>query len=226
MLNLALIAHCRKTGNIGALAFADRRAVGSRLVRVHPALGVCASLGVPNPMHLDWSFRALQKNITPEEAIITSLNQDKQRQYRQVMLIDRDGITAVRTGKKAPFRSQQHVGDHFAAGGTGLRTEDGLTHLVSGYEQTERSDLPLENRLLGALEEASFQGVFPKSEPQSASILVYGRDSYPLVDLRADCSDQPAKDLRRLVDRFHEEVRTGRLSLPSRQDLGGLHGVL
>jgi len=35
MLNLALIAHCPQTGNIGGLAYADRRAIGSRLLRVH-----------------------------------------------------------------------------------------------------------------------------------------------------------------------------------------------
>ena len=221
LLNLALIAHCENTGNIGALAFADRRAVGSRLVRVHPGYGVCASLGVPNPLHLDWCFKALQKNITPEEALITALNKDPERAHRQVMLIDREGIAAVRTGKKAPFRSRHFVEDHFAAGGTGLRTENGLDAFVSGYQQTKTSDLPLENRLLAALEEAAFHGVCPKSEPQSASVLVYGQESYPLVDLRVDCSDRPVKELRRLVDQFHDEVGKGRLSFPSREDFGG-----
>lgn len=220
MLNLALIAHCEKTRNIGAMAYGDRRAIGSRLIRVHPTWGVAASLGVVNPLHLDWCFKALQKKITPEEALITSLNKDPEAQFRQVLLIDREGISAARTGKRAPVRSSHYSGPHYAAGGTGLKTTGAIKAMVSGFLQTKASDLPLENRLLGALEEAELQGACVRSEPQSASLIVFGQESYPLVDLRIDCSDRPIKAMRRLVDRFHDEVRRGNLDLPLRTDFG------
>lgn len=220
MLNLALIAHCPKTGNIGGLAYADRRAIGSRMLRVHHAEGVAACLGVINPLHFDWCFRALQKNITPEEALITSRLKDPEVQYRQLLLIDREGISAVRTGKKVPAQSDQIAGPNFAAGGTGLRQADTVAALVEGFLETADSELPLENRLLGALEAAELHGVTLKSEPQSASIIVYGKESYPLVDLRVDCSARPIKELRRLVDRFHEEVRRRGILFPSKSDFG------
>ena len=146
MLNLALIAHCPRTGNIGGLAYADRRAVGSRLMRVHHSEGVAACLGVTNPLHFDWCFKALQKNITPEEALITSRLKDPQVQHRQLLLIDREGIAAVRTGKKVPAQADQMSGPHFAAGGTGLRKADTVKALVTGFLETQDTDLPLENR--------------------------------------------------------------------------------
>lgn len=223
MFNLAAVAHCEKTGNIGALAFGNRRAIGARLIRVYPRLGVAASLGVPNPMHLDWAFKALQKKITPEEALITTLAKDGERDWRQVMLIDREGLAAARTGKKAPFRSAHFVEPHFAAGGTGLQSEETLAALVRGFQQTRSSDLPLENRLIGALEEAALSGTLPRSAPQSAALVVYGDESWPLIDLRADDGDRPIRDLRRLLDRFHEETRKGLMALPSRHMFGASH---
>ncbi len=225
MLNLALIAHCPKTGNIGGLAYADRRAIGSRLLRVHHGEGVAACLGVANPLHFDWCFAALQRNITPEEALITSRLKDPEAQYRQLLLIDREGIPAIRTGKKVPAQSDQIAGPHFAAGGTGLRHANTVTALADGFLETEATDLPLENRLLGALEAVELHGVTLKSEPQSASIIVYGQESYPLVDLRVDCSDRPIPELRRLVDRFHDEVRRRGILFPSKSDFGATDAV-
>lgn len=222
MLNLALIAHCPRTGNIGGLAYADRRAIGSRLMRVHHSEGVAACLGIPNPLHFDWCFKALQKNITPEEALITSRLKDPKVQHRQLLLIDREGIAAVRTGKKVPAQFDQMSGPDFAAGGTGLKKADTVKALVTGFLDTQDTDLPLENRLLGALEAAELHGVMLKSEPQSASLIVYGRESYPLVDLRVDCSDRPIKELRRLVDQFHEEVRQRGILFPSKSDFGAI----
>lgn len=225
MLNLALIAHCPRTGNIGGLAYADRRAIGSRLLRVHHGEGVAACLGITNPLHFDWCFKALQKNITPEEALITSRLKDPEVQYRQLLLIDREGIAAVRTGKKVPAQADQVAGHNFAAGGTGLKRADTVSALVEGFLETGDTDLPLENRLLGALEAAELHGINLRTEPQSASIVVYGQESYPLVDLRVDCSDRPIKELRRLVDRFHDEVRRRDILFPSKSDFGAADAI-
>lgn len=225
MLNLALLAHCPRTRNIGGLAYADRRAIGSRLLRVHPGQGVAACLGIINPLHFDWCFSVLQKNSTPEEALITSRLKDPQVQHRQLLLIDREGISAARTGKKVPAQADQISGPHFAAGGTGLKSADTVTALVGGFLETTDTDLPLENRLLGALEAAELHGINLRSEPQSASLVVYGRESYPLVDLRVDCSDRPIRELRRLVDRFHDEVRRRGIAFPSRSDFGAANAL-
>jgi uncharacterized Ntn-hydrolase superfamily protein len=196
MLTLSLIARCQSTFKIGAISFADRRAIGSRLGRFRAGTGFCIVQGIPNPLHEKWALDLLSLGITPQEALISSTLRDKLKSRRQILLLGCDGHGDTYSGKKLPNR------------------------LGKTFQETEQTDLLLENRLLGALDTTLLANRQVRGEPQSAALKVYDRNGACQIDLRVDSSAHPCIELRRLLDKSHllsAEV-TPDLSQPKRRE--------
>lgn len=222
MLSLSLIARCPHTSQIGTISFADRRAIGGRLGRFRAGTGICIVQGVPNPNHERWALDLLSLGITPQEAIISSTLRDKLKARRQVLLLGCDGHAAAYDGKKIPHQAKQLVSENCVAGGTGLADTGPVDTLLQAFLETGRADLPLESRLLGALEAAHHSSRPIRGEPQSAALKIFAQSGSAVLDLRIDSSSSPLADLRRLVDTSHNKwtafvppvVQTQRLEKP------------
>jgi uncharacterized Ntn-hydrolase superfamily protein len=67
-------------------------------------------------------------------------------------------------------------------------------------------DAPLGDRLLAALEAGAAAG--GETGPvHSAGFCVYGREVWPLADLRVDWSDKPVEGLRALWERYAPQMQ-------------------
>ena len=79
----------------------------------------------------------------------------------------------------------------------------------------ERHGLPLEVRLLLALEAAEAHGGDHRGR-QSAALLVMHQESYPHIDFRVDHHPDPLVALREILDQTGQEYYTGfRATLPT-----------
>jgi uncharacterized Ntn-hydrolase superfamily protein len=220
MLTLSLIARCQSTSKIGAISFADRRAIGSRLGRFRAGTGFCIVQGIPNPLHEKWALDLLSLGITPQEALISSTLRDKLKSRRQILLLGCDGHGDTYSGKKLPNQAKSIMGENYVAGGAGLNGAGGVDRLGKTFQETEQTDLLLENRLLGALDTTLLANRQVRGEPQSAALKVYDRNGACQIDLRVDSSAHPCIELRRLLDKSHllsAEV-TPDLSQPKRRE--------
>ncbi len=216
MQTYSIIAQCPHTKALGVATVSDRRAIGAFSMAIRPEIGGCVIQGVLNPLYQGWILAELARGLTPDEAILAIRLRDQKHAHRQILAISADGIATVRTGRNAPSRSADYIGQGFAVAGSGLRDIRPVEEIVRSFNQTIETTLPLGNRLLGALEMAQLSGGGIKGEPQSAALLIWRTVDAPATDLRVDCHRDSVSELRRLYD-IHVAFRNQNPALFSTQ---------
>lgn len=205
MISIALLAVCAHTKQAGMISFSDRRAIGARIGTYVGGAGMCIVQGLPNPRAERWAIKRIAEGATPQEAAIAAVMRDTLSVRRQILLLDNAGHGAARQGKQAPKRAHYTTGQDFVAGGTGLPSLQPVDAMASIITETRNTFVPLENRLMAALEETRCGGNWIKGEPQSSFLRVYGMENGQVLDLRIDSSPNAIHELRILLDQVHLE---------------------
>jgi uncharacterized Ntn-hydrolase superfamily protein len=84
---------------------------------------------------------------------------------------------------------------------------------------------PLSERLLRALEAGQAAGG-DKRGRQSASLLLFGTEDYPLADLRVDEHADPVRELRRVYEVAKRELFPFVVALPTKANPRGNFGAV
>jgi uncharacterized Ntn-hydrolase superfamily protein len=170
-------------------------AVASRCVHLRAGVGAVASQNVTNPALGKIALDALASDLDAEDALNTALASERHREYRQLVVVDARGNTAVHTGEEALGISHHAQTKSAAAAGNMLRDERVIESLLAGY--TDSAARCLELRLLDGLEAAIVAG--GEAGPvHSAGLQVVEDVPWPVTDLRIDWHDDPIGELRRL----------------------------
>jgi uncharacterized Ntn-hydrolase superfamily protein len=93
--------------------------------------------------------------------------------------------------------------------------EETIIAMSEAFENS--SDESLGERLMRALEAGQAAGG-DKRGRQSAALLVYGGEDYPLIDLRADEHHDPVAELRRILEVAKRELFPFVAALPTRKN--------
>jgi uncharacterized Ntn-hydrolase superfamily protein len=112
--------------------------------------------------------------------------------WRQILVVDRRGGTAIHSGAQVLGNWGEARGTDCAAGGNLLAAPDIPARMVAAFETATGH---LGDRLMAALE-AGLAAGGEAGPVHSAGLKVADRLSWPLVDLRIDWSDRPIQDLR------------------------------
>jgi uncharacterized Ntn-hydrolase superfamily protein len=203
MALLSLIARCHRTGQIGFVNYADRRAVGARLGRFKAGVGACIVQGALNPRHEKWALDLLSHDITPEEALISSTLRDRLHAHRQILLLSGSGESGLYKGKKTPLLAHACQDRNFVAGGTNLPSTDPVDAIHEAMTKAQSSIIPLESILMGALESAQIAAPKMRGDAHSASLKLYNGAGRLEFDLRVDASRSPIAHMRHLLDLAH-----------------------
>jgi uncharacterized Ntn-hydrolase superfamily protein len=143
----------------------------------------------------------LRKGLTPEQVLKRLLAEDKDREHRQVGIVDAKGRAAAFTGKKCLPWAGHLVGKGYAVQGNILAGEQVVKAMAQAFESTRGE---LAERLMAALEAGESAGGDARGK-QSAALLVvrkgggYGGFDDRYIDLRVDDHPEPVKELRRLL---------------------------
>ncbi len=222
MISIALLATCTRTGETGMVSFSDRRAIGARVGEHMNGVGLSVVQGLPNPRMERWALRRISEGATPQESAIAAVMRDTLSIRRQILILDITGHSAARQGKQVPKRAHHIARQNFVVGGTGLPTIAPVSAMANIMEETEAAAVPLENRLMAALEETCRNGGWVKGEPQSSFLRLYHKQSHPPLDLRIDSSHDAVHELRILLDQSHlenpERIATHELGKPVRRE--------
>lgn len=150
-------------------------------------------------------LKLLADGKSASETLALLLENDDDREQRQVGIVDAQGNVAAHTGKGCHDWAGNKSGEHFSVQGNILAGAGVLDAMADSYRNARGE---LADRLVAALSAAESAGG-DKRGKQSAGVLVvkpnggYGGDTDRYLDLRVDDDPQPVKKLRQLVEAHH-----------------------
>ena len=183
-------------------------AVGSVVPWAEPGVGAVATQSYANPRYGPDGLALLRDGKSPQETIDSLTAADKDRDHRQVGIVDAQGRGATFTGSSCHDWAGGRTGDGYAAQGNILVSAATVDALATTFEANGHLELP--ERLIECLAAAQAAGGDRRGQ-QSASLLVveknagYANLSDTVVDLRVDDHERPVAELRRIYA-LHREL--------------------
>ncbi len=227
-MTFSIVAWDRETGKTGVGVATKHLAVGSLVPHARAGIGAVATQANTNPYFGPWGLDRLDQvqrqsdgELGAEQVLASLLHDDPGRDGRQVQLVDAQGRTAAWTGADCAGIAGHRCYAGFSVAGNFLASELVLLAMAEAYMASERQGLPLEQRLLLALEAGEAHGGDHRGR-QSAALLVMDREIYPQIDFRVDHHAEPLAALREILAETSRDYYTGfRAGLPT--SLGAIH---
>ena len=194
-MTFSIVAHCRRTGQLGVAVSTAVPAVGSMCPYVKPGVGAVSTQSWVNPYLAIDALQLMERGEPGPAALQAVIARDEARDVRQLGLVDAQGRAASWSGDLCTEWFGHLVDAHFAVQGNMLVGEATVSAMAAAYRAAASRALP--ERLLLALEAGQAAGG-DKRGRQSASLTVYGEEDYALLDLRVDEHADPVAELRRI----------------------------
>jgi len=191
----SIVGRCGRNGELGAAVASAVPAVGAICLYLRPRVGAVSTQSWVNPYLASAILDRLAAGEAAETALSEVVGEDPAAEVRQVGVIGRDGPGAAWTGADCTSWCGHIEGADFAVQGNMLTGASVVEAMARGF--TTDPNLPLEERLMRALEAAQASGG-DKRGRQSAALMVYGNEDYARVDLRVDEHEDPVNELRRV----------------------------
>lgn len=201
-MTFSLIARCARTGQFGMVISSSSPAVAARCAHVRAGAGAVASQNVTDPALGPLLLDRLEAGQAADEALAGVTAGRPHIGYRQLMVIDRAGRTAIHSGPEVLGIWGQAEGVDCAAGGNLLASVGVPAAMVAAFEAATGH---LGDRLMAALE-GGLQAGGEAGPVHSAGLKIADRLSWPLVDLRIDWSDRPIADLLAAWDVYRPQM--------------------
>jgi uncharacterized Ntn-hydrolase superfamily protein len=198
----SIVARDPATGDLGVGVQSKYFAVGSVVPHARAGVGVLATQARGNILYGPEGLDLLAAGKAPEEVLEQLLQDDSQRDERQVGMVDAQGRAASYTGGETLAWAGGRTGKDYAVQGNLLAGPAVVEAMAVAFE-TAQGDLA--SRLVMALAAGQAAGGDRRGR-QSASVLVvragggYMGVSDRYVDLHVEDHPAPIRELRRLLD--------------------------
>ena len=198
-----MVARCPETLALGVCVATAVPAVGSVVPHVESGVGAIATQAYTNVLYGIKGLKLLKMGFSPQTALEAMLKEDPERERRQVIIIDKEGGTAVFTGKETIDWKGHLAGENYVVAGNmlvGSKVIEAMAHTFEGSKEE------LSERLMKALEAGQKAGG-DKRGKKSAALIVKNHQEMgtrPFLDLRVDDHPEPVKELRRIYEAYKE----------------------
>ncbi|MHA2251691.1 MAG: DUF1028 domain-containing protein [Candidatus Kariarchaeaceae archaeon] len=215
-MTFSIVARDPDTGDLGIAVQSKFPAVGALVPWIRYNAGAIATQALANLRYGTIGLELMQSGLTADQALHVMLENDKDREDRQVGIVDKNGGVAAHTGKKCYKWAGHIIGDQVTCQGN-ILIEGTVEAMMDTYLRT-KGDLP--DKLLAALHAGQIAGGDSRGQ-QSASLLVYrenggyGGGSDVWIDVRVDDHQEPIKELTRIFSIYS-------LTLLEREDPGNI----
>lgn len=191
-MTFSIAAVCKKTGETGCAVSSSSICVTSRCAFVGPG-GAALTQNVTNPVLGINAIKLLREGVSPQQVIDTLLQEEDYPQWRQLLVVDSRGRSAIFDGEKALGTVGRAQGDGCVAAGNLLASSRVPEAMVAAFEQSEGV---LADRLIIALQAGIAAG--GEAGPVYSAGLRVARPAieWPIIDLRVDWHDSPIEALR------------------------------
>jgi uncharacterized Ntn-hydrolase superfamily protein len=195
-VTFSIAARDPATGMFGMAISSSSPAVAARCAHARAGVGVVASQNITDPRLGPKGLDLMAAGLGAAEAL-DRLRAEPYAEYRQLVLVDRQGLTAVHSGSEAlglNAVAEGREGSGVAAAGNLLADIAVPAMMVAAFVAASGH---LGARLLAAMRAGLAQG--GEAGPvHSAGLLVVDKVPWPVVDLRVDWDDDPIGRLERL----------------------------
>jgi uncharacterized Ntn-hydrolase superfamily protein len=186
-MTFSLVARCARTGQFGMVISSSSPAVAARCAHVRAGVGVVASQNVTDPALGPELLALLAAGQTAPDALATLTQGRAFIDYRQLLVVDAQGRSAIHSGAQVLGVWGQALGTDCAAGGNLLANASVPQAMVTAFESATGH---LGDRLMAALQ-AGLAAGGEAGPVHSAGMKIADQLDWPLVDLRIDWSDDP-----------------------------------
>lgn len=216
----SIVARCPRTRMLGIGIATSSIAVGARCIYAKAGVGAIATQASTDPRLGITGLYLLEIGFSASKVLQELIASDPFIARRQLSIVDKDGRTACHTGAdNQPWCGHSYGPDVGAAANMVV----GAAVVQAMRERFEHTpDLPLEERLLQAIEAGHAAGGEANGE-HSAALLVVHREVFPRIDLRVDEHPTAVAELRRIYETYkpltdYFEERAANPDIPSLED--------
>jgi uncharacterized Ntn-hydrolase superfamily protein len=202
-MTFSLIARCAHTGQFGMAIASSSPAVAARCAHVRAGVGAAASQNVTDPALGPLLLDRLAAGLSASEALRAVTEGRQHIAYRQLLVIDPRGATAIHSGRQVLGLWGEAQGTDCAAAGNLLAQTEIPASMVAAFEAASGH---LAERLMQALE-AGLAAGGEAGPVHSAGLKVADRLTWPLVDLRIDWSEAPIPMVRTAWDVYAPQMQ-------------------
>ena len=191
-MTFSLVARCVRTGVFGTAVASSSPAVAARCSYTRSNVGAISSQNVTDPSLGNLSLDLLEKGLSALQTIDQIKKTEKNLEYRQVLVIDSKGQTALHSGENSLGIWSDSKGLNVLSAGNLLANSEVPQAIVKIFENTSgHLGDRLIKALIGGLDAGGEAGPV-----HSAGIKISDKVSWPIVDLRCDWTeDCPIKQL-------------------------------
>jgi uncharacterized Ntn-hydrolase superfamily protein len=202
-MTFSLVARCAETGMFGVAISSSSPAVAARCAFARAGTGAVASQNITDPTLGPLALDLMQAGATAAQAIARIRADNAFIDYRQVLVIDAAGGTAIHSGLNALGIWAEAQGRDVASGGNLLANSGVPQAIVAGFEA---SNGHLGDRLIAAMRAGVAAG--GEAGPvHSAGLRLVDKVSWPVADLRCDWTeDCPIEALASLWDIYKPQL--------------------
>ena len=122
-MTFSLVARCAETGMFGLAISSSSPAVAARCAYARAGVGAVASQNVTDPLLGPLALDFMENGMSAVEAIEHVCEQGKFIEYRQVLVVDKAGTTAIYSGPNSLGIWTQAQGADVASGGNMLAND-------------------------------------------------------------------------------------------------------
>lgn len=184
-MTFSLVARCARSGQFGMVIASSSPAVAARCAHVRAGVGVVASQNVTDPALGPLVLDALEEGASAAGALKTITTGRAFIDYRQLLVVDREGEVAIHSGAQVLGIWGEARGRGCGAGGNLLASAEVPGAMVTAFEAASGH---LGDRLMVALR-AGLKAGGEAGPVHSAGMKIADRLSWPLVDLRIDWTE-------------------------------------
>ena len=166
-------------------------AVAARCAHVRAGVGAVASQNITDPALGPLLLEELAKGMSVDRALHSVTENRQHIDYRQLIVIDALGRTAIHSGQQVLGIWAEAQGKDCASGGNLLASPGIPAAMIAGFETSIGH---LGDRLIAALK-AGLAAGGEAGPVHSAGLKIADKLDWPLVDLRIDWSDSPIEAL-------------------------------
>jgi len=201
-MTLSIVGRCLETGMLGGSITSSSICVASRCLFTRSGVGAALSQNVTDPRLGIRMLDLLESGAEVNTAVSQVVAEANYMAWRQLVLLDSSGKSAIHTGEKALGRNASAQGNQCAAAANLLANEEVPQTMVTAFEQSSGH---LAQRLITALE-AGIAAGGEEGPVRSAGVQVVHKVSWPVVDLRVDWGDNPLPKLRTIWNEYQPQL--------------------
>ena len=202
-MTFSISARCPQSGMFGIAISSSSPAVAARCAHAKAGVGVIASQNITDPALGQRGLTLMASGLSAEQALQELLKDYSFGAWRQLALIDGNGLTAGFSGEKALGIHAIAQGDNAIVAGNLLENDAVPARMLAAFEASGGA---LGDRLIGAMKAGMAAG--GEAGPVHSAGLYLVRDmSWAVADLRIDWTDNdPIEELSQLWDRYKPQL--------------------